>query len=58
MHHVIDLKQTRGFKNVTLKAPKKFVGVAAHLELDATKKSFFIVFTHNGPIFLLGHVLY
>jgi len=28
MYHVIGLKQTRGIKNVTLKAAKKFVGVA------------------------------
>ena len=28
MHHVIGLKQTRGIKNVTLKAAKKFEGVA------------------------------
>ena len=27
MYHVIDLKQTRGIKNVTLKAAKKIVGV-------------------------------
>ena len=32
MYHVIDLKQTRGFKNVTLKAAKKLVGVAVYWE--------------------------
>ena len=32
MYHVIDLKQTRGIKNVTLKAAKKFVGVAVYWE--------------------------
>ena len=30
MHYVIDLKQTRGFKNVTLRAAKKIVGVAVY----------------------------
>ena len=30
MYHVIGLKQTRGIKNVTLKAAKKFVGVAVY----------------------------
>ena len=30
MHHVIGLKQTRGIKNVALKAAKKFVGVAVY----------------------------
>ena len=32
MYHVIDLKQTGGFKNVTLKAAKKIVGVAVYWE--------------------------
>ena len=31
-HHVIGLKQTRGIKNVTLNAAKKFVGVAVYWE--------------------------
>ena len=32
MYHVIDLKQTRGIKNVTLEAAKKFGGVAVYWE--------------------------
>ena len=32
MYHVIGLKQTRGIKNVTLKAAKKFVGVVIYWE--------------------------
>ena len=32
MHYVIGLKQTRGIKNVTLKAAKKFVGVVVYWE--------------------------
>ena len=32
MYHVIDLKQTRGIKNVTLEGGKKFVGVAIYWE--------------------------
>ena len=32
MYHVNDLKQTRSIKNVTLKAAKKFVGVAVYWE--------------------------
>ena len=32
MYHVIGLKQTRGIKNVALKAAKKFVGVAVYWE--------------------------
>ena len=32
MYHVIDLKQTRGIKNVTLEGGKKFVGVAVYWE--------------------------
>ena len=32
MYHVIDLKQTRGIQNVTLKAAKKIVGVAVYWE--------------------------
>ena len=32
MYHVIDLKQTRGIKNVTLKEAKKFVGVTVFWE--------------------------
>ena len=31
-YHVTGLKQTRGIKNVTLKAAKKFVGVAVYWE--------------------------
>ena len=33
--HVIDLKQTRGIKNVTLKAAKKIVGVSVYWELKS-----------------------
>ena len=32
MYHVIDLKQTRGIKNVTLEGGKKFVDVAVYWE--------------------------
>ena len=32
IYHVIGLKQTRGIKNVVLKAAKKFVGVAVYWE--------------------------
>ena len=32
MYHVIGLEQTRDIKNVTLKAVKKFVGVAVYWE--------------------------
>ena len=32
MYHVIGLRQTRGIKNVSLKAAKKFVGVAVYRE--------------------------
>ncbi len=32
MYHVIGLTETRGIKNVTLKAAKKFVGVAVYWE--------------------------
>ena len=32
MYHVIDLKQTRGVKNVTLEGGKKFVGFAVYWE--------------------------
>ena len=32
MYHVIGLKQTRGIKNVALKAAKKFVGAAVYWE--------------------------
>ena len=32
MYHVIGLKQTRGIKNVALKAAKKFEGVAVYWE--------------------------
>ena len=32
MYHVIDFKQTRGIKNVTLEGSKKFVGVVVHWE--------------------------
>ena len=32
MYHVIGLKQTRGIKSFTLKAAKKFVGVAVYWE--------------------------
>ena len=32
MYHVIGLKQTRGIKNVILKAAKNFVGVAVYWE--------------------------
>ena len=32
MYHVYGFKQTRGIKNVTLKAAKKFVGVAVYWE--------------------------
>ena len=32
MYHVIDLKQTRGIKNVALKEAKKIVGVAVYWE--------------------------
>ena len=32
MYHVIDFKQTRGIKNVTLKAAKKFASVAVYWE--------------------------
>ena len=33
MYHVIGLKQTRGIKNVTLKAGKILVGVAVYWEV-------------------------
>ena len=32
MYQVIGLKQTRGIKNVTLKAAKEFVGVTVYWE--------------------------
>ena len=32
MYHVIGLKHSHGIKNVTLKAVKKFVGVAVYWE--------------------------
>ena len=32
MYHVIDLKQTRGIKNVTLEGGKKFVEAAVYWE--------------------------
>ncbi len=32
MYHVFGLKRTRSIKNVTLKAAKKFMGVAAYWE--------------------------